>query len=257
LFEIKKGQWLMKLRLGLVLAGLTYLWAAGAIADDGRQELVLVELFTSQGCSSCPPADALAGRLNEQDDVVVLSYHVNYWDYIGWEDPFATAETTDRQYQYAAALGQSNVYTPQMVIAGRTHVVGSDERKVRGAIADAAQVTGNGPAIAVAQVGDRFRISLGAAAYDGQADVWLARFDNRHDTDVARGENRGRVMTNYNVVRDLRRVGGWNGDATQIVMESADLVADHGRDGCAVIVQAANHGPIISVAKFLTEDTDG
>lgn len=247
----------MKLSLGLVLAGLTYMWTAAAVADDAATEPVLVELFTSQGCSSCPPADALAGRLNEQDDVVVLSFHVSYWDYIGWQDPFATAETTDRQYQYAAALGQRNVYTPQMVIGGRTHVVGSDEDKVRGAIADLARSTGQGPAIAVSRAGDRFRISIGAAAFDGDADIWLARYDSRHDTDVARGENRGRTMTNFNVVRDLRQVGSWNGEATQIMLESAALVAAHGQDGCAVIVQAANHGPIISVAKFDTAAIGG
>ncbi|MFP6759834.1 MAG: DUF1223 domain-containing protein [Alphaproteobacteria bacterium] len=245
----------MQLPLRFVLAVLTTIWATGVAADDAAP--VLVELFTSQGCSSCPPADALAGRLSEQDDVIVLSFHVNYWDYIGWEDPFATEQTTERQYHYAEALGQRNVYTPQMVIGGATHVVGSDEREVRQAIADLARSAGQGPAIAISRSGERFRISLGAAAYDGVAEVWLAQFDSRHDTEVARGENSGRTMTNFNVVRQLHRVGTWDGESTQILLDSAVLAAAHGQDGCAVIVQAANHGPIISVATFVTAAIGG
>ena len=245
----------MKRPLGLVFAILMTIWATAAPAGDSAP--VLVELFTSQGCSSCPPADALARRLSEQDDVIVLSFHVNYWDYIGWEDPFATEQTTKRQYHYAEALGQRNVYTPQMVIGGATHVVGSDEVEVRRAIAELARSTGQGPAIAISRSGERFRISLGAAAYDGLADVWLAQFDSRHDTEVARGENSGRTMTNFNVVRQLHRVGTWDGESTQILLDSATMIAAHGQDGCAVIVQAANHGPIIAVAKFATAAIGG
>lgn len=221
-----------------------------ASADGHGSRPVLVELFTSQGCSSCPPADALAGELSNRDDVVMLSFHVNYWDYIGWQDPFASEATTQRQYDYSSAMRERNVYTPQMVIGGSVHIVGSDITGVLRAIEKAGSASTRAPQIAIGRVGERFRVSLGPARYQGDADVILVRYDSRHDTPVSRGENRGRTVTNYNVVRDFRKIGTWSGEETQIMLESADLVGSNDRDGCAVIIQAPNTGPVVAVANF-------
>jgi hypothetical protein len=234
-----------------LLAALLLLGSSGmAVADGHGSRPVLVELFTSQGCSSCPPADALAGELSTRDDVVILSFHVSYWDYIGWKDPFATAETTQRQYDYAEALRQRNVYTPQMVIGGQEHVVGSDVATVLRTVEQVGKGSPRAPQIAIARVGERFRVSLGSAHHEGDADVLLVRYDSRHDTSVSRGENRGRTMTNYNVVRDFRKIGTWNGEQSQIMLNDADLVGAHGQDGCAVIIQEPNTGPVVAVANF-------
>ena len=240
----------MKWTTGLLAALLLLVTGGIAAADSHGSRPVLVELFTSQGCSSCPPADALAGELSARDDVVVLSFHVNYWDYIGWKDPFATDDTTQRQYDYAESMHQRNVYTPQMVIGGQKHVVGSDVANVLRTVEQVGKGSSRAPHIAIARVGERFRVSLGSAHYEGTADVLLVRYDSRHDTPVSRGENRGRTMTNYNVVRDFRKIGTWNGEESQIMLNDVDLVGPHGQDGCAVIIQEPNTGPVVAVANF-------
>lgn len=234
-----------------LIAGLALLVAAAmpAAADDVAP--VLVELFTSQGCSSCPPADALAGRLAARDDVVMLSFHVNYWDYIGWKDPFASEATTRRQYTYATALGERNVYTPQMVIAGHQPVVGSDERAVLQAIAKAAGAAAPGPRITVVRDGDGIRVSLGEGPPPQlPAEVILVRYDTRRETQVERGENAGRTIINHHVVRDFQVIGEWDGSASEITVDAAALGADHGRGGCAVVVQTRDQGPVIAAADF-------
>ncbi len=235
----------------LVVVMVVAVGAGAAPADKRAGSPVLVELFTSQGCSSCLPANALAGRLTRRDDLVVLSFHVNYWDYIGWRDPFATEATTGRQYHYAETLHERNVYTPQMVIAGMTPVVGSDEAAVMRAIDDASRRAPGGPQITVAHVGDRFRLSLGAGRYPGPpADVLLVLYDRRHETPVSRGENRGRTVVNHHVVRHIRPIGKWDGSAIQISLSESDVLGDDGRDGCVIIVQAAGQGPVITAAEF-------
>lgn len=240
-------------RLRPLIAGLALLIAAAmpAAADDAAP--VLVELFTSQGCSSCPPADALAGRLAARDDVVMLSFHVNYWDYIGWKDPFASEATTRRQYAYATTLGERNVYTPQMVIAGDKPVVGSDERAVMRAIAKAARAAAPSPRIAIAIVrdGDGIRVSLGEGPPPQRpAEVILVRYDTRRETVVERGENAGRTIINHHVVRDFQIIGEWDGRASEITVDAEALGADHGRDGCAVVIQARDQGPVLAAADF-------
>ena len=229
--------------------------ATGAAADERGATPVLIELFTSQGCSSCPPADRLAGRLAQRGDLVVLSFHVNYWDYIGWRDPFATEATTRRQYAYARALGQRGVYTPEMVIDGRDHVVGSDEAALRRAIARRrAALRRAAPSVAptIAMVRDRGRVwvDIGAAPYDGEADVVLVPYDRRRETRVPRGENRGRTLANFNVARGLERIGSWRGAAMRYALDADSAAAARAGDGCAVIVQGAGTGPVLSAAAF-------
>jgi len=225
-----------------VLLAVAPFTATGLSADE--RDPVVVELFTSQGCSSCPPADRFAGELAERDDVVVLSFHVDYWDYIGWEDPFATPETTNRQRAYAQSLGLGHVYTPQMVIDGRMHEVGSDRSSIEEAIRQAKAAHAE-IELRLEKVGpNRFRLELPAADIAGSADILMVQFDYRHETQVASGENRGRAIVNYNVVRDMVRLGTWTGEAQSREFEIADF--DPSEEGCAILVQIPGTGPILA-----------
>jgi hypothetical protein len=211
------------------------------------EPLTVVELFTSQGCSSCPPADALVGELAERDDVLALSEHVDYWDYLGWRDPFALPATTRRQRDYARRLGLGYVYTPQMVIQGFSQVTGSDRAAVLNHLDKPAP--GSPLAVKIDRGGDgRILITVGGAPAGEDAVVWLVLFDKEHLTRVSRGENRGREVRNYNVVRSFTRIGSWNGEATTMtaIMPEAEGIGD----GCAVIVQAQNTGRILGAARL-------
>ena len=199
---------------------------------------VILELFTSQGCSSCPSADSLLGELAEtRDDVVALSFHVDYWNYIGWEDRFATAETTNRQRDYARALGIAYVYTPQLVVDGARHVVGSNRPAVKDAIAVSKAAKARRAPVALTSGGPgRLTVEIGRSdGYYGDATIWLVSVDRQHSTTVDAGENRGRTLTNYNVVREFRPIGRWTGGAMTLDLGPDDL--PNTGDGCAVLVQ--------------------
>lgn len=248
-----------------LVAGLT-VWAVGSMplnsvlargkdpqslqlaAGEDAARTVVVELFTSQGCSSCPPADEILGELAGQPNILALSFHVDYWDYIGWKDPFASSQYTDRQREYAATLGLRYVYTPQIVIDGRHDVVGSHRREVTRAIQQSSETA---PVVEVkleAADGGRAVLSPGNAPAGG-ATVWLVTFDDGHDTPVERGENRGRDLHNSNVVRELKPLGTWTGEAKSFPLDFAKARAE-GRGGCAVIVQDGRGGPVLGAAVF-------
>ncbi len=215
-------------------------------ADPAESRPVVVELFTSQGCSSCPPADALLGELAGQPGVLALAYHVDYWDYIGWKDPFASAQYTERQQDYAAKLGLRYVYTPQIVVDGRIDVVGSRRRAVTRAIEESA---GALPVVGVtleSANGGQVTLSAGKAP-EGGATVWLVTFDDRHETNVARGEKSGRTLVDSNVVRELVPLGTWTGEAKTFPLDLAAARAK-GRGGCAVLVQDGRGGPVLGAA---------
>jgi hypothetical protein len=221
-------------------------------AGTGETRPVVVELFTSQGCSSCPPADALLGELAERSGLLALSFHVDYWDYIGWKDPFASAQYTQRQRDYAAALGLRYVYTPQIVVDGRHDVVGSHRGDVTRAIADSAATPAALSVTFEAENGGRVRLSAGSAPAEG-ATVWLVTFDDHRETQVASGENGGRSLHDSNVVRELRDLGTWTGKAMEFPLDMAAARAA-GRGGCAVIVQQGRSGPVLGAAVL---DLDG
>jgi hypothetical protein len=226
--------------------------AAGATAQDKAP--VVVELFTSEGCSSCPPADAFLGELAQRPDIVPLAFHVDYWDYIGWKDPYASPANTRRQHDYVAALGLHMVYTPQMVIDGRTDVAGSDRNDVEAAIAKAAARAKLAISIEKDASGAyRVIIPAAAAPAGGSATVWLALFDSEQETAVKRGENSGRTLKEYNIVREWRKIGTWNGDAAALPLDVA--MADPDRNGCAVIVQSDPVGPILGAALMKLDET--
>ena len=209
---------------------------------------VVVELFTSQGCSSCPPADALLGELAQRPGVLALSFHVDYWNYIGWEDPFSSAEATERQRAYSRALRRKMVYTPQMVVAGRKEVSGADRAAVEAAIQSAAGAATIVPRFLRDDAG-AMRVALPAAAASTAATVWLAFLDARHTTPVHRGENAGATLTNHNVVREWRRIGEWRGQALELPLDPMP----EGRDACAVIVQESGNGAILGAALMPVE----
>lgn len=179
--------------------------------------LVVVELFTSQSCSSCPPADAFLEELvRGRPEVLALSFHVTYWNRLGWRDRFSLEEATARQPGYAATLGHGQVYTPQMVVQGRQDAVGSDRRAVLAAIGDAAPAA-VAVAIAPSPDGGAVRVEAAAGAVAGSAagTLWLLGYDRRQATPVGGGENGGRTLAHANVVRGIVRLGAWRGERMQ------------------------------------------
>lgn len=207
---------------------------------------VVVELFTSQGCSSCPPADRYLGQLAEREDVIALSWHVDYWDYIGWKDKFASKESTARQRAYGRALGQRFIYTPEIVVDGRAH--SSSPTQVSQFLERERAAPKLKVSISKAASGAH-QVALPASGFKGKASVLLVFFDDKHVTKIARGENGGRDLANYNVVRDFRVIGTYTGAASTYPIEVAAAEAA-GRGGCAVIVQQGAAGPVIGAAKM-------
>jgi hypothetical protein len=208
-----------------------------------------VELFTSQGCNSCPPADAFLGRLAKRPDIVALSFHVDYWDYIGWKDPFASRETTERQRGYARTLKQRYVYTPEMVVDGIGHDTGREPGPIEALLAKAQRLSPKRATPELARtIGGPLTIKLAAFALErGPADVTLAIYDRRNNTPVASGENQGRTLENFNIVRQLELVSRWDGSPASWTI-AADRIQP--AQGVAVLVQRADYGPVIGCNKL-------
>ena len=211
---------------------------------------MVVELFTSEGCSSCPPADELLGELAQRQYVLPLSFHVDYWDYIGWKDQFADAAYTKRQYAYAEAQGSSMVYTPQMIVAGAIDVVGSDRKAVEKALKVA--YTRNAMyGIHVMRENDgRIVAQFPKAPIGVPATVWLVTYKRSAQSHVKAGENAGRKLATYNVVRSLQKVGMWTGEATEIELKLDAAERAKSPDACALIANQAEFGPIVAAAAF-------
>jgi hypothetical protein len=217
-------------------------------AADTVSSPVVVELFTSQGCSSCPPAEAFLNDLAKREDVIALEFHVTYWDYIGWKDPFASGKFTDRQKSYVKSLGGRYAYTPQMVIAGQDHVVGSHRGRVNKKIKTFSGKNADAPSLTLSKQKDgKLRVQIGAAAAEKAYDILFVTFDKPHRTKVSRGENSGQTLINANVVRSLRRVSQWTGQAMETVVEVGEK---SGNGGCAIILQQTGHGPIVAAAQL-------
>jgi hypothetical protein len=221
----------------LPLIGL--LFGGGPAMADTRP--VVVELFTSQGCSSCPPADALLCELAGRSDLIALGFHISYWDKLGWRDPLSNPASTERQKAYARRLG-GQIYTPQVVVDGTGEAVGSD----RGAVFSALRAARPEARAPVSFAGDRRSVAIGAG--DGTGDVILVRFVQRQTTQVGAGENSGRVLEDANAVEALATPGAWDGTARRFPIEPPTP----GR-GLAILVQAAD-GAILGAAKLLGPD---
>ena len=221
------------LSLGL-LAGCMPLAAAAA------ERPVVVELFTSEGCSSCPPADAfLTDLARGRRDVLPLAFHVTYWNSLGWRDPYSLDAATSRQSQYGSRFGDGS-YTPEMVVDGQKGLVGSERGEAEAAIASAERQDRTAAPVHLIRQGGRVSITVGAGSGSGR--ILLVGFDPEHRTAVGRGENSGRTLTESNIVRSIRSVGQWSGAALTL-----DEDAPAGQE-VAVLMEAPG-GAIIGAAR--------
>jgi hypothetical protein len=210
-----------------------------ATSVQAQEAPVVVELFTSQGCSSCPPADAfLTDLAHQRRDILPLAFHVTYWDYLGWKDPYSLDAATARQREYARHLGEDGVYTPQMVVDGAKGFVGSSRAEGLTAIAGAARKQVQ---VSVARDAGSLLIMVGAGV--GKARVLLVGFDPTHETPVGRGENRGHTLLESNVVRSLTPIGAWSGSAVTLRQTPP------AGDGFAVLLQGED-GRILGAARL-------
>ncbi|MBB4443093.1 MULTISPECIES: DUF1223 domain-containing protein [Rhizobium] len=222
-------RFLIPLIAGVVLSGPLQ-------AEDGTPKGV-VELFTSQGCSSCPPADAAFRKLVNQGDVIALAYHVDYWNYLGWADTLSSKENTERQYGYAKTMGRSNVYTPQAIVNGRGHLAGADLNGINSKI-DTYSSEGNGLTVPIsaAMRGDELEIKIGAG--QGKANVVMVYFDKEKTIDVEKGENSGQKISYLHSVTNVETVGMWDGKATSLTLPASVLQRPQ-LEGCAILLQSA------------------
>ncbi len=210
------------------------------VAAAGAERPVVVELFTSEGCSSCPPADAYLTELSHgRPGVLPLAFHVTYWNSLGWKDPFSLAAATQRQARYGERFGDGS-YTPEMVVDGRKGLVGSERGAAEAAIAAAAGRRTEA-AMTLSRHGDGVSITVGQG--NGSGHVILVGFDPEHRTAVGRGENSGRTLTESNIVRSIRPVGDWAGAPMTL-----DVAAPAGQDA-AVLLEAPD-GSIIGASRL-------
>ncbi|WP_241524105.1 DUF1223 domain-containing protein [Oceaniglobus indicus] len=230
--------------MAAALAGVGALCGFGTPVPAGENP-VLVELYTSQGCSSCPPADELLTRLAGRDDVIALALHVDYWDYIGWKDIFGQKAHTARQKGYVRAAQGRTIYTPQLIVGGQDHVVGyrpmevADLLMAHKARPDAVHLAlhrENGKVVITAEM---------ASAEPGEMWVQVAVFIPRETVHIERGENAGKTVVYSNIVRSLDKVGDWDGTAPLSIAVDAPADAP-----LAVIIQRADYGPVLAAARL-------
>lgn len=246
----------IRLRFSIALAAIAF--GLPAATQARAQSPVLVELFTSQGCSSCPAADKLLGELAKDPSVLTMSLPVDYWDYLGWKDTLALPRHAKRQRFYAGARGDRAVYTPQVVINGASHVLGND----KGAIEHAVKQARSRPApIAVrATLADgHIHVEVPQAKHPGQSgEVWLCPIKKQVPVQIQRGENKGQTVTYTNVVRGWVKLGEWNGEATKFSKPLSEVKLATEADSFAVVVQAGRPdmpGEVFGVAKAMSRDT--
>lgn len=220
---------------------------APRLAMAAKAQPVLIELFTSQGCSSCPPADELAADLARDPNNIILSFNVDYWDYLGWRDTLAKPEYTQRQYDYAKSRGDGSVYTPQMVVNGGAHAVGSRRSDVQHEIDNSREQP---PPMVIKLAVDKKSISveIDAGPIEGEATLWLMAVEPRVKQKIERGENTGRDITYINVVRNLVPAAMWSGQA---YMESwmRDAVMTKGTSEVVAVLQHNKVGKVIGLAR--------
>ena len=221
--------------------GIALLLAASGAGAQSRP--TVVELFTSEGCSSCPPAEAEIGRLAKEDGIIALAFHVDYWDSLGWRDRFELPEAVARQSQYAHTLHLASVYTPQLVIDGQHDRVGGGD----GIGASGGKKPGVPLAISV-QNGNVV-VALGAQPQSGPCDVLLLGYLPEAVSKVTRGENAGHELHEFNIVRSVRKLGSWQGDGETFSVPLTALSAD--ATGVVVLVQQRDQGPIVGAATRL------
>jgi hypothetical protein len=223
-----------KLISTVLLAGLSFAAAADA-------EPVVIELFTSQGCSSCPPADSLLGELARQPDIVALAYHVDYWDELGWKDPFAIPAAVERQRGYVRRLSRTGAFTPQAVVSGDTSLIGSNRVAMQRAI------NGDRDALAIelSKAAGTLHIAL-TEGWREPLDVHVVSYRDEATTRIGRGENANRSLREVNIVRSFERLTRWDGKPRQIKVPLASLPRD--ATNVAVLLQRPGQGAIAGAA---------
>ncbi len=222
------------------LTSLAFATCLAPVAAEAAERPVVVELFTSQGCSSCPPANAYLNEMaRDRRDVLALAFHVTYWDRLGWKDPFSLEAATDRQGRYGQRFGDGS-YTPEIVVDGLSSHVGSDRGDVGSAIEQAKRQSGTATTIDLKTNGDQLSIDVGNGSGSGR--VLLIGFDHDHQTAIRRGENGGRTLQESNVVRSIKSIGDWKGAALRISEKLPE-----GQDA-AVIIEAPD-GRIIGASR--------
>lgn len=228
---------ILGLTVGMVLSTLP-------IDVANAQETAVVELFTSQGCSSCPPADEFFGELRHMPGVIALSLHVDYWDYIGWEDTLGDPKFTRRQHNYAIAENSKMVYTPQVIVGGVTRAVGTDRSEIVEAVH---QMQAQANPVSIKATHGNGQISIQAQSpksFEKGATLYLVQYQPEVTVDIGRGENAGRTVTYYNVVQSWEEVGRWSGSAPLSTRVDA-----RGEGEWVVIIQQAGFGEILAAAK--------
>jgi hypothetical protein len=232
--------------------GVSTIVAVAGPAD--AEPRAVVELFTSQGCSSCPAADRVLGELAKEPNVIALSLPIDYWDYLGWKDTLADSRFSARQKAYSQMRGDRDVYTPQVVVNGSAHVIGSDRAGIEGAIDTTKKDDGvMSVPVSMSLSGKQINVSV-AASNKGSAvrhgEVWICSVSKSVPISIGRGENRGRQVTYHNVVRNLLKVGDWNGNAGSWTVP-LENISREGVDAAVVYVQNGNRenpGPMLGAA---------
>ncbi len=236
-----------RLTLGILFAAAAL---GGAWAGPSVQRPIVVELFTSQGCSDCPAADRLVSELAKRKDVIALSLPITYWDMLGWKDTYATDSNTQRQKSYAKAMNHSGIYTPQMIVDGKIDVVGNQREKVLAALAARAADGVADPyvPVSIGTASGRVEIAIPATRTKAKAlaTIWVMRTLAQGAVNVERGENRNHRLTYTNVVRDLQRAGEWGGEAMKIDLPMNLANVKH--DGIVVVLQAHDYGQVLGAA---------
>jgi hypothetical protein len=232
------------LRLALLWLPLA---AAAPVTAQSQPPPVVVELFTSQGCSSCPLADAYLGQLARQPGILALGFHIDYWNYIGWTDPYSLPLSAARQRDYGQRLGLRYVYTPQMVIDGVSEGVGSEPAKIAPLIAAARRQLTAGPALSLEKQANLYRIHVGAGPATepaATATVWLVGIDRERQTHVLRGENSGAMASDYQIVRSFNDIATWRGQPLDLTVPTSRVTGGE----AAVLLQRDGSGPILGAA---------
>jgi hypothetical protein len=221
---------------------------------DASEPRAVVELFTSQGCSSCPPADNIIGELSKDPSIIALSMPIDYWDYLGWKDTLADARFSARQKAYSHMFSDRGVYTPQVIVNGSAHVIGSDRAGIEGAIGDTQKADGvMSLPVTMTLSGKQINVSVGASGKGPTSmhgEVWICSVTREIPISIGRGENRGREITYHNVVRNLLKVGDWNGSSGSWTVPLENISRD-GVDAAVVYVQDGTRdkpGPMLGAA---------
>ncbi|HEU4485719.1 MAG TPA: DUF1223 domain-containing protein [Povalibacter sp.] len=220
---------------------MTALFTMAFAATSTHATPVVVELFTSQGCSSCPPADALLGEIARRPQVVALAWHVDYWDRLGWKDPFSIAAATRRQRNYVQRMSRAGAFTPQAVVSGDTSLIGSDRAAMERALAEKRDAI----AIRLSQTDTAVQIEF-PERWHGALDVYVVSFLDEATTPVGRGENAHRTLKEFNIVRSIERLGKWNGSPQRMSVARRTVPRD--ATSVAVLLQRSGQGAIAGAA---------